>query len=499
MNKGEIRTRVLEQVDWNPNQSTEFKAKVDRFINRAYQLLSLEAPFLFFEDEIKLVTAPDASQKSGTSTDRLAVNSADPYVLERTYATSTASDHTTWATDGTWGGRMVEIEKSDGTVIRRRIREVWTTTVSTDTIDRFTVNLPWDNVTDADMKYRIFTSEYYLPADVIDIRSAHLFSNTHYPLQVTTQYDMERYEYLDYRGNETGRPCRIFRGKHFQIDAPTIAPTASLDGTHAVGWLGPDPAGKFDYCYTYVWGKRDSEVKNSNNLSEPLWESAPSPVSGAVEYPGINPWTVIKLEMPNVDHILDYYREYNSSGGTVLDATRKGRSGLRKRIYVRRYSASPVAGMGYTPNIESSEVFHLLAEVNGSTQVYEHDGSEIPAYTHRLKTTHGYRSVRFWPMPDDRYEVDVRTLRRPAPLVNDQDTPRLHVEAIDALIERILVMLYEAQGNPEMAGVARSSYENLMTTISKRYGNMQRLRPRKKAARVRGPMRESRVRFTENS
>ena len=122
MNKGEIRTRVLEQVDWNPNQSTEFKAKVDRFINRAYQLLSLEAPFLFFEDEIKIVTAPDVTQTTGTSTDRLSVNSGDEYVLERTYATSTASDHATWTTDGTWDGRMVEVEKSDGTVIRRRIR-----------------------------------------------------------------------------------------------------------------------------------------------------------------------------------------------------------------------------------------------------------------------------------------------------------------------------------------------------------------------------------------
>ena len=56
MNKGEIRIRVLEQVDWKPNQSSEFKARVDRLINRAYQILSLEAPFLFFENEARIIT-----------------------------------------------------------------------------------------------------------------------------------------------------------------------------------------------------------------------------------------------------------------------------------------------------------------------------------------------------------------------------------------------------------------------------------------------------------
>ena len=58
-NKGEIRNLILEQVDWNPNQSTDFKSKVDRLINRAYQAMSLEAPFLFFEEEARIVVAPD--------------------------------------------------------------------------------------------------------------------------------------------------------------------------------------------------------------------------------------------------------------------------------------------------------------------------------------------------------------------------------------------------------------------------------------------------------
>ena len=497
MNKGDIRTRVLEQVDWQPDQSTAFKAKVDRFINRAYQILSLEAPFLFFEDELKIVTAQDASQTTAVTTDRLNVNTTDKYVLERTYLTTTASTLTSWATDGTWDGRTIEVEKSDGTVVRRVIREIWTQISGPNTIDRISIDLPWDNASDTAMPYRIFTAEYYLPADLIELRSARLFSSTHYSLEVSTQYDMERYEYLDYRGDESGRPYRIFRGKHFQIDAPTLAPAVAIN-TAGTNWFGPDPGGKFDYCYTYVHGKRDTAVKNENDLYEPLWESSPSPISATITHTGAAN-ARIALTLPNVDHIANFYQEFDSGTSTVVDRPRKTHSGLRKRIYVRRYSSIVVSGMASTPVLESSEIFFLLAEVDGDTEAYFHDGTDVPVYQHRLKATHGYQSVRFWPMPDSRYEVDIRALRRPAPLVHDQDTPRLHPEAIDALIERILVLFYEAQGNPEMAGLANMRYDKLSGLMAKRYGNLNRLRPRKRAARVRRASRENRVVFTETS
>lgn len=124
MNKGEIRRQILEQVDWSPDQSASFKTKVDRLINRAYQQLSLEAPFLFFEDQVRVITQPDAIEGTNTS-DRLNVNTTDQYVLERSYTGALPADYTTWATDGTWDGRMIEVTQADGTILRRRIREVW--------------------------------------------------------------------------------------------------------------------------------------------------------------------------------------------------------------------------------------------------------------------------------------------------------------------------------------------------------------------------------------
>ena len=141
MNKGEIRTRVLEQVDWQPDQSTSFKDKIDQMINRAYNQLALEAPFLFFEDMV--------------------------------------------------------------------------------------LDQPWDHgdvgSSNAVLKYRIYTPEYELPADTVELRAARVYGDTHYDLEVRNQYDMERYDYVDYQGQQSGRPTSLFRGKHPQMGEFPVA------------------------------------------------------------------------------------------------------------------------------------------------------------------------------------------------------------------------------------------------------------------------------------
>ena len=63
MNLGEIRTRIFNQIDWSPTTSAEAVTRTNGFINRAYEQLCLEAPFLFFESEVKLATKPDVVSK----------------------------------------------------------------------------------------------------------------------------------------------------------------------------------------------------------------------------------------------------------------------------------------------------------------------------------------------------------------------------------------------------------------------------------------------------
>jgi len=495
MNKGDIRTRVLEQVDWNPSQSADFKNKVDRLINRAYQTLSLQAPFLFFEEEARIITQVDVTSDASDSLDVLRVNSTDSYVLERTYFSNSATTPQAWQADGTWDGRHLEVTKSDGTVVRRQIREIWTTETPaggiTTYVTRLTIDRPWPNTTDTGMTYRVFTPEYDLPADVVELRSARLWDSTHYALSVQTQAEMERFEYVDYQGEETGRPTNIFRGRHKQIDAPTEAPGVVVHRSSA-GWEGPEPAGKFDYCYTYVWGNRPADLLAPSGNYEPRWESAPSPISAQIEHSG-SPTQTINIATPNIDQQLNFYAEHD--GNQVVFPVRTQRSGLRKRIYIRRYSQIGIQGITTPVPIETGEIFYLLTEIPGHQTSYHHNGSVIPDYFRRLKTTHGYQSIRFWPMPDDDYELDLRILRRPQPLIADTDAPRIHPEAIDALIEKVLCLFYEMNGQLDVSQLAEARYQNFLLTLTKRYGRITAMRPKKRFARVTRPYREVRVRY----
>jgi len=499
MNKGEIRDRILEQVDWNPSQSDTFKQKVDRLINRAYQMLCLEAPLLFFEDRSRIITQPDVTETTALAYDRVSVVS-DTYLLKRIYSQS-ATAPTPWKFDGTFDGRMIEVKQADGTVIRRRCREFYQTTETLDGApawaEYISLEHQWPNNTDVDMTYRIFTPEYFLPADIIELRSARLYSDTHYTLQVSTQAEMERFEYVDFQGNEVGRPTRMFRGPHHQIDAPTTKPVVATASPSGPGWIGPEPAGKFDFCYTYVWGKRPEDLKAPSGVLEPLWESSPSPVSPTIEITeeGLSTKSltneVIRLQLPNVDQILNFFDE--ESGGAVVTTTRKKLSGLKKRIYIRRYTQnSPPAEF---QRVEPSDTFFLLAEVDGFITKYDIDGSDIPDYYRRLKDVHGYQSIRLWPMPDGAYDLDLRVLRRPQELTNDTDAPKIHEEAVDALIQKALVLFYELQGSSDLSQIAEARYQSLLMTLSKRYGNISAFRPSKRPARARRPTRDVRVTY----
>ena len=505
MNKGEIRRRVLEQVDWQPDQSAAFKARVDRLINRAYQQLMLEAPFLFFEQDVRVFTEADTGNASAAA-DRIRVYGtsgaevADRYVLTRgPYLTSATTN--AWATDGTWEGRRIECTRANGKVISRQCREFWQEAPTETTLQDFvTIEHPWLNTTDEDMEYRIYTPEYDLPADVVELRSARLHESSPYDLEIINQNDAERLEYTDFQGEQIGRPDKLFRGRHWQIDAPTIAPAVRYVESDNVGfWKGPDPAGTFDYCYTYIWGKRNQALDHPSDHSTPKWESAPSPISAVIDQgesgqKGGPVAGIIRLILPNVDHELNFFKEYSDASSAIITPKRTQRSGLRKRIYLRRYTA---VDPGETTRIESPEVFYLLAEVDGHVTEYDHDGTDIPDYYARLKEVHGYQSIRLHPHPDDTYAIFCRVLLRPQPLVNDHDAPRVPEEAADALIQRVLAFMYEMTGNAEVSQLAESRYNQLLATLTKRYGMITGARVRKKFPRVQRSYRDVRVTWRE--
>lgn len=460
MNLGDVRKRVLEQLDWQPTQSSDFVALVDRLINRSYQTLSREAPYLFWEQKVRIATQVDTASVSGVAADRLAVNSSDTYVLER--AESPASG-ATWVTDGTWDGREIEATDAAGQTHRRTIREVWND--GGDAKDRISIDRPWPNNTDTAMTYRIFTDRYYLPEDTIELRSATLFTDTNYRLSVATQYDMERLQLQDFKGRHIARPEIIYRNAPFRLDAPTLAPVVAADSNNA--WQGPDPAGKFDYVYTYCWGRRDDDFDTALGKKYPKWESPPSPASStlATTFSGL----AITVNLPDVDFMLNF-----GTAGTK----RLNRSGYYIRIYARRYTRDG------GPRIETPEVFFLVGEVAGSAETYTHDGSELLDYQNRLRDKHGYQSITFYPMPDARYEVDLRVLARPKSLVNDQDTPLIHEDGTEALILKTLQMLHRHNGSEQAAVFSQEEYDRTLRNLTKRYGSIPYQHIRKRPARV---------------
>lgn len=451
MNRADIRQAVFDQVDWQPDTSETLLSRLNRFINRAYQQLALEAPYLFFEDRVSFATQPDVKNSSAAATDLVRTESGnDQWVLTRPRGISGVDD---WAVDGTWDGRIIEVKDPSGQWHRRIAREFWEDVPSG--LLFVSLDRPWRNTVDIDMEYRITTPRYFLPADVIQVNSVRLWDPTRRaPLSLIYAEVAERYSLDDIRAgtNASGTPTRAFRQGHWKIQAPTKAPSVEKAGA----WSGADAAGKFDYCFTYVWGKRDAEYVLPLGTNEALWESSPSPISSTiVSEVGV---TGIRLTLPNIDWMLNFDQAATA---------RKTRSGLRKRIYRRRYTATDQHTDSETP-----EVFELLAEVDGNTTVYSDTGATLTDVQRRLKTIHGYHTMQIAPLPDARYDVDVRCVRRPQALDNDFDVPNIHPEAMDIMVYKVLVLLYEAMGNPEMSVRSQQMYEDRRTTLNNRYGSL---------------------------
>ena len=566
MNLKDLRTAIFAQTDWAPSQSVEAVARLNGFINRAYNDVCLEAPFLFFESQVKFATQVDVKSASDNDTISLTVvddteamqpNAVNPWVFAQD-GIAGSSGFTVWETDRSWDGRMLEIDVPDPAdnnkikTFRNRIRAVYKRQVTAPGFPaeyqfRLTVVTPWPYQTmgSGPFKYRIYSDRYYLPDDLIQLRSMRLWhEDRNWPLNVMGQEEAEDYSFADSpRVVSHGLPRTVFRREHFQLPGPSVSPEIEIaaDDTHY--WIGPEPPGEFEYVLTYCWGKRDMQFRNptmgyhlgyadswqndqgqsfnpdfgapinssQNRFREPLWESSPSPVTpvatAAPPYiPDQGVPTVaggaIKLTLPNIEYMQGFMevgsQNFNLAGVPAPDTfTRQNsrESGWHVRIYRRRISANftgydlfPTiipsgigtqdggAGITGLKKLDIPTAFFLLAEFridSVNEGVFYDNGRIIPDYHRRLREIHGYQSVKLYPYPDERYEVDIRCVRRPPKLVDDEDAPLVHAEAVDLIIHRTLMFLYENMGNPSMAQLAKGRYDENLLTLTKRYGDLR--------------------------
>jgi hypothetical protein len=544
VNLGEIRDAIYAQADWEPNTSSDENTRVNGFINRACDQIALEAPFLFHESEVHFATQPDVI---GEATDTVRFNRVDdtptaglnPYLLVRTTTVPAAvtAGFTTWLKDRSWDGRVVEIVDSDGTVYRNRIRTITTVAVGNDNFDAIVLWKPWPatargTTSSTDLTYRIYTEHYYLPDEYIQLKSARLYEESfNWPLTVLGQDEAEMRSLADRRTTiAAGQPRALFRRATFRMDGPRVAPAAA--SSTAIDWTGPEPGGSFSYIVTYTWGKRDTEYRNpgagfwdsspldnwdysdtaanSNELwarnrsREPLWESAPSPISDTITVVGTPDNGVaadgVRVTLPNIEYMQGFAGAGTDVSHGAYSQDSNFLSGWHVRVYRRRHTEdftnyhTQLSTVGREANslhrMDIPDQYFLLAEVridSVNDGYFDDDGTIIPDYHRPLRETHGYQAIQLYPKPDQRYEVDVRCIRRPRKLVSDSDVPAMNVEAMDAIIHRALVLFYEHEGNHEKAAIAMSRYDRNLRTLTKRESDLRppQLPYKKQFARVR--------------
>lgn len=464
-----IRDAVFSQADWAPKQSSVAVTRLNEYINRAYNQVAQDAPFLFFEDEVRWAVHED--QIPTLSTDTLSVAATgDAWVLETNLPTTNASA-LRWEADRSWAGRTLMLTVPNTTpkqIEPIRIREVWTDT--TDPLNpkiRVALETPWHNITDTDIEFRVVSDEFTFPDDLIELKNASLFadSNTYpRPLQVVGQAPAEYGTFPHNTDFQSSGPPRILYRREYQtLRGPTQPPkTLILDDA----WVGPEPEGAFEYLFTYVWGQQEvwshtpgpetqTATTGTADRYEPYWESSPSDFSTEITNQGLA--KAIAVDMPNIDFTLGF-----GDAGSA----RYARSGLRKRIYRRRKVSADAS-------IEAPNTFFLLDEVDGVTTRYTDDGSVTPDYRRPLREVHGYQTFRLHPRPGRRYKLVMRMIRKPLPLTDDSDTPVLTSDGIEVLILRTMMYLYEAQGNASMADRTERQYTLAMARLRKRYGDLR--------------------------
>lgn len=487
-----LRQAIFDQADWAPSSSAEAVKRVNEFIDRAYMRLAQDAPYLFFEQEIRMGVHPD--QAPTLDTDLLQIAdvggpTADAWTLETELPVDGSTDALVWEADRKWDARSLLLSipnPKDGNAEHHliKIREVYEITVGGVTKVRITLETPWRNNVDTGIEYRVVSDEFTLPADLIQINNlSAMEENTSYPypLAIIGQTQAEFATFPNNHSLQTAGPPRVAYRREYQapLEAPTEAPPATV--TEATAWVGPEPTGSFEYLITYVWGKQEIWSHNEGPTTqgafvpdldrfEPYYESGPSPVTATQVVP-VAATTSVLLVLPNITFMLGF--------DDVLTA-RYRKAGIKKRIYRRRVSSND-------NTIESPNKYFLLDEVDGHITTYTDNGTITPDYKRPFRSVHGYETFRLYPRPEKRYSVILRAIVRPVTMYDDTDMPLISRDGIDLLLLKAMTYLYEASGNPSMARYAKEEYGEVLSTVAKRKGDMRpsnRLR-RRRTARVR--------------
>jgi hypothetical protein len=463
---GALRARLFNFRAWDSTGPT-LDGRIKQAMNTALDRIAGDVPEAVVPDNEHIVLLPDVVGDDANVQAYVAAT-ADPKVFQFVNSSGAAIlPGAPWVPNvtGTFDGTMhFEVTDVNGQLHRRQSREFFVTTDLLGNINGYfaSIDRPW-TLGGTAMSFRLHQPEFFVTDDVMRVlEPGRIFDETRQQVWAIDTGGASRQDMIDYRGQDKGYPFRMWRGRHFQIPAPTQAPTIVLDDKES--WVGPEWEGTFRFCYTYVWGRRDPEWTTApSGIRDPVWESAPSPISAAVSH-ATTPGAVIDITGANIDAMMDF-----GETGTL----RYGKSGMRIRIYAARDAlfTSSAYGTGFD-RVESNEKFYLLAEIEPTTGTYTWTGSAVPDYQRELKHSTGYYAYQVFPHQDQRYEIDLRVQRLPKALVDDQDTVPIQRDAVMSYIELCLYYISLLDGVDQTgANVHLSRYNELARHFRKRYAN----------------------------
>lgn len=461
MNRKEWRGKALSRLAWNADIDADTLLEMNDRLNDALKKVAGDCPQAVVPDVESVLLLAD---KTGTALERTASATTDKWVLTLgPTATGGAI-----VVNGTWDGRFhIEVTDPTGGLHRRQCREFWKETViGGDGVERYYVSLdrPWRNTTDTEMVFRLHQPEFFFRDDVMEVLDGAIWGETRTRLVELPEDFMRHYQEQDFRGNANSRPQYLVRGRHFQMESPVTKIKVVQSGEQNP-WVGPYPIGTWRFAYTYVWGRKDDEYLAPGGSFDPLWESAPSPLSDALT---ISNGAAGRAELSGIPNI-DFMQDFDPSAGL-----RKGRTGWRKRIYVWT-DAVDIAG-AFVDEVEALSVGLFLAEVEGNVATYSWDGSVIPDYKRRLPESQGYYAHKMVPHQDAIYEIDFRVRRRPGKLATEYDAPPLHPDSEEALVVLAASMLSEMDKQFEKAAYYRGLYENTeLPKLQRRWGSSAKM------------------------
>ena len=622
---GSLRDRLFALRSWD-STGEALNNRIRSCLNLALDRLSGDVPEALVPDEEHIVLRPDVvSTDEGVGAkalsygnDKILLHFIDSSFTSSIVGIAESSSTTSWRpkVTGEWDGIMhLELTAPDGTVIRRQSREWFTDTyapTSGDSSTQYVVSLDRPlptlaNSIQSAYTFRIHQPEFFVSDDVIEVlEPAAVYDSTRQQVWKIDTAGAHRQSMIDFQGDSKGRPYRCWRGRHFNLPAPTLPPTITrldvqkslanikklvgsspTEAVDAINWNWDGlKRGVYAFRYTYVWGRRDEEWQQSpmsmpgrseeydnaklgvawamnsvggsavigathgydkygyydetvgsdyhkavnlqggsrdnlyTGINDPIWESAPSPVTIIDNYSSKPTEGTFTLSASNIDVMLGF--------GNVFGALQKrsGHSGYRIRYYVayiepKELSERVKRGMH---SIETNERFYLLAEadssydfvsdtvfsdgskfwVAGSTDailgvsrksvledingvpintshIYQEgegagrlmiNGSQLFDYQRPLKHSTGYYAWKAFPHQDARYELDFRVLRLPRKYIHDQDTAPIQRDAIPALLELALYYVSLDDGNDQASAQAHlSRYQDLVRGFRERYAN----------------------------